>query len=45
MELRVENEANYVTTVVEMVPQQLQKSFTTMSFSAVLFNYAIQGKS
>ena len=28
----------------QIVTQQLQKSFSTMSFSTILFNYAIQGK-
>ena len=35
MVLRVENCRQIVT-------QQLQKSFSTMSFSTILFNYAIQ---
>ena len=49
MELRVETRLSDIVSHLhnncrQIVTQQLLESFYTMSFSTILFNYAIQGK-
>ena len=48
MELRVENEAKPIVSPLRnnwrQIVTQVQKSFSTRSFSTILFNYSIQGK-
>ena len=48
VELRVENEAKPIVSPLRnnwrQIVTQLQKSFSTRSFSTILFNYSIQGK-